>query len=93
LTEPKNSIIKQYVQLFKMDKVKLTFQDEVLEYIVDKAIEFKLGARGLRSIVESIMIDVMFDIPSQERHTFKVTLDYAQQQLNKTNLIGLQSAS
>ncbi|KAA6309156.1 ATP-dependent Clp protease ATP-binding subunit ClpX, partial [termite gut metagenome] len=93
LTEPKNSIIKQYVQLFKMDKVKLTFQDEVLEYIVDKAIEFKLGARGLRSIVESIMIDVMFDIPSQERHAFKVTLDYAQQQLNKTNLIGLQSAS
>ncbi|KAA6351696.1 ATP-dependent Clp protease ATP-binding subunit ClpX [termite gut metagenome] len=93
LTEPKNSIIKQYVQLFKMDKVKLTFQDEVLEYIVDKAMEFKLGARGLRSIVESIMIDVMFDIPSQERHTFKVTLDYAQQQLSKTNLTGLQSAS
>lgn len=65
LTEPKNSIIKQYVKLFEMDGVKLEFQPEVFEYIVDKAIEYKLGARGLRSIVETIMMDVMFEIPSQ----------------------------
>lgn len=66
LTEPKNSIIKQYVKLFEMDGVKLEFQPEVFEYIVDKAIEYKLGARGLRSIVETIMMDVMFEIPSQK---------------------------
>lgn len=66
LTEPKNSIIKQYIKLFEMDGVKLEFQPEVFEYIVDKAIEYKLGARGLRSIVETIMMDVMFEIPSQK---------------------------
>ncbi len=67
LTEPKNSIIKQYVKLFEMDGVKLEFQPEVFEYIVDKAIEYKLGARGLRSIVETIMMDVMFEIPLRKR--------------------------
>jgi ATP-dependent Clp protease ATP-binding subunit ClpX len=93
LTEPKNSIIKQYIKLFDMDGVKLTFQEESLEYIVDKAIEFKLGARGLRSIVETIMIDVMFDIPSQEQDSYEVTLEYTKQQLNKANFaVGLQSA-
>lgn len=75
LTEPKNSIIKQYVKLFEMDGVKLEFQPEVFEYIVDKAIEYKLGARGLRSIVETIMMDVMFEIPSQKAKKYEVTLD------------------
>ena len=71
LTEPKNSIIKQYVKLFEMDGVKLEFQPEVFEYIVDKAIEYKLGARGLRSIVETIMMDVMFEIPSQKAKKYE----------------------
>lgn len=83
LTEPKNSIIKQYVKLFEMDGVKLEFESEVFEYIVDKAIEYKLGARGLRSIVETIMNDVMFEIPSQQTERFVVTLDYAKQQMGK----------
>ena len=77
LTEPKNSIIKQYVKLFEMDGVKLEFEPEVFEYIVDKAVEYKLGARGLRSIVETIMMDVMFEIPSRKVNSFVVTLDYA----------------
>ena len=85
LTEPKNSIIKQYVKLFEMDGVKLEFEPEVFEYIVDKAIEYKLGARGLRSIVETIMNDVMFEIPSQQTERFVVTLDYAKQQMGKAN--------
>lgn len=92
LTEPKNSIIKQYVKLFEMDKVKLTFQPEVYEYIVDKAVEYKLGARGLRSIVETIMMDVMFEIPSKHVESYDVTLDYAKEQLGKTNLSRLQDA-
>ena len=86
LTEPKNSIIKQYVKLFEMDGVKLEFEPEVFEYIVDKAIEYKLGARGLRSIVETIMNDVMFEIPSQQTERFVVTLDYAKQQMGKANV-------
>lgn len=92
LTEPKNSIIKQYVKLFEMDGVQLAFDDEVLEYIVDKAIEFKLGARGLRSIVETIMMDAMFEFPSKREKNFKVTLDYAKSQLEKANMAKLQSA-
>lgn len=91
LTEPKNSIIKQYIKLFEMDHVKLTFEDTVLEYIVDKAIEYKLGARGLRSIVETIMMDIMFEIPTDHKETFMVTLDYAQRQLEKANMARLQS--
>lgn len=90
LTEPKNSIIKQYVKLFEMDGVKLEFEPEVFEYIVDKAIEYKLGARGLRSIVETIMNDVMFEIPSQQTERFVVTLDYAKQQMGKANVSRLQ---
>ena len=86
LVEPKNSIIKQYVKLFEMDGIKLEFDQEVLDYMVDKAVEYKLGARGLRSIVEAVMMDAMFDVPSQKITTFKVTLDYAKQQLEKTNL-------
>lgn len=92
LTEPKNSIIKQYVKLFSMDGVKLEFQPEVFEYIVDKAIEYKLGARGLRSIVETIMMDTMFEIPSRKVDAFTVTLDYAKEQMSKANLSRLQMA-
>ncbi len=92
LTEPKKSIIKQYVKLFKMDKIELVFQPEVFEYIVDKAIEYKLGARGLRSIVETIMMDMMFELPSKKVKSFEVTLDYAQKQMDKANISRLQNA-
>jgi len=90
LTEPKNSVIKQYIKLFEMDGVKLEFEDAVLDYIVDKAIEFKIGARGLRSIVEAIMIDAMFTIPSEHPEAFTVTLDFAKKQLEKANVSRLQ---
>lgn len=92
LTEPKNSIIKQYIKLFEMDGVKLEFQPEVSEYIVDKAVEYKLGARGLRSIVETVMMDVMFDLPSMDVSEYVVTLEYAKQQMEKANLSRLQMA-
>ena len=85
LTEPKNSITRQYEKLFAMDGVKLTFAPEALDYIVDKAIEFKLGARGLRSIVETIMIDAMFEVPSTSRKEFTVTKEYASQKLAQAN--------
>jgi len=91
LTEPKNSIIRQYEKLFEMDGVKLTFSDEALEVIVDKAVEFKLGARGLRSIVETVMMDTMFEIPSKKVKEFEVTADYARQQLEKSHLQKLAS--
>lgn len=83
LTEPKNSIIRQYETLMALDDIKLTFDAEVLDYIVDKAIEFKLGARGLRSICEAIMMDVMFDMPEGEVKEFRVTLDYAKSKIDK----------
>lgn len=92
LVEPKNSIVKQYVKLFGMDGITLTFADEALDFIVDKAMEYKLGARGLRSIVESVIIDAMFDIPSEDVKTFEVTLDYARSQLEKANLNKLDRA-
>ena len=92
LTEPKNSIIKQYIKLFEMDGIKLTFEKSVFEYIVDKAVEYKLGARGLRSIVETIMMDVMFEIPSENKKTYEVTLEYAKSQLEKANMARLQTA-
>ncbi len=85
LTEPKNSIVRQYIKIFKLDGVDLTFQPEVLDFIVDKAIEFKLGARGLRSIVETIMIDAMYEIPSSGSKSYTVTLDYAKTQLEKAD--------
>ncbi len=81
LTEPKNSIVKQYVKLMAMDKVKLKIDDDVLDYVVDKAIEFKLGARGLRSIFETIMMQAMYDVPSSNASTFRLTRDYAAHQL------------
>ena len=83
LKEPKNSIIKQYQKLFEMDGVKLSFDEDALQFIIDKAVSYKLGARGLRSIVESIMTDAMFEAPSSRKRTFVVTLDYARQQLQK----------
>jgi endopeptidase Clp ATP-binding regulatory subunit (clpX) len=86
LVEPKNSIIRQYEKLFQMDGVKLTFSEEALNLIVDKAVEYKLGARGLRSIVESIMMDAMFEVPSKKEKVFEVTLEYAQKQLEKSHL-------
>ena len=92
LTEPKNSIIKQYIKLFEMDGVNLVFQPEVYEFIVDKAVEYKLGARGLRSIVETIMMDVMFEMPSMKVSEYVLTLDYARQQMEKANVSRLQNA-
>ena len=86
LTEPKNSIVKQYVKLFKMDGIDLVFTPEALQVIVDKAMEYKLGARGLRSIVECIMMDAMFDQPSRKVKKFEVTAEYAKRQLEKRNL-------
>lgn len=85
LTEPKNAIVRQYQKLFAMDNVELTFAQDALELIVDKAIEFKLGARGLRSIVESIMIDAMYDIPTSDITKFEVTREYALEKLQAAN--------
>lgn len=92
LTEPKNSIIKQYNKLFKMDQIDLTFEDDVLDYIVDKAIEFKLGARGLRSITETIIMDKMYEMPSKNDKKLQITLDYAQSKIEKTNINRLKIA-
>ena len=85
LVEPKNSIIKQYQKLFGMDNVELSFDEEVIDYVVDKAIEYKLGARGLRSIVETIMIDVMFDIPSEHKDKLRIQLEYAKDKVEKAS--------
>ena len=93
LTEPKNAIVRQYTKLLAMDGVDLVFAPEVLDFIVDKAIEYKLGARGLRSIVETIMIDAMYDIPSSGEKSFTVTKEYAAQQLSKANFAVMQQAS
>lgn len=92
LVEPKNSIIKQYVKLFKMDGIDLTFAEDALDYIVDKAVEYKLGVRGLRSIVEAVMMDTMFELPSKDVKEYKVTAQYAQQRLDKAKLNKLESA-
>lgn len=83
LVEPKNSIIKQYIKLFKMDNIELTFTTEALDYIVEKAIEYKLGARGLRSIVEKVMTDTMFEAPSKNISRLEVTKEFAEEQLKK----------
>ena len=91
LTEPKNAIIRQYVKLFELDGISLKFNDDVYEYIVDKAIEFKLGARGLRSICEAIMTDLMYDAPSQDKNSVTVTKEYAAEHLNKLNVQKLRA--
>ncbi|MBO4665636.1 MAG: ATP-dependent Clp protease ATP-binding subunit ClpX [Paludibacteraceae bacterium] len=93
LTKPKNAITKQYEKLLRMDGVKLVFDDEALDYIVDKAIEFKLGARGLRSLTETIMMDIMFEVPSyKEATTFVVTRAIAEEKLNKADTMRLRNA-
>ena len=92
LTEPKNSIIKQYIKLFEMDNIQLTFDEEVYDYIVDKSIEFKLGARGLRSIVEAIMMDAMFEMPSGTQKKLHVTLQYSKDNFENVDVSRLQIA-
>lgn len=92
LTEPKNALIKQYVRLFELDEIKLSFEKEVLDFIVDKAIDFKLGARGLRSICEAILTEAMFELPNSEIKFFNVELDYAISQFNKSKLARLKVA-
>ena len=92
LTEPKNSIIRQYKKLIEMDGVELTFTKEALDALVDEAMEYKLGARGLRSIVESVMMDSMFDMPSRKVKKFEVTADYVREQLNKTHIQQLKAS-
>ncbi|MDQ2179879.1 ATP-dependent Clp protease ATP-binding subunit ClpX [Marinifilum sp. D714] len=92
LTEPKNSIVKQYTKLFKIDDIELTFEESALEYIVDKAVEFKLGARGLRSICEAIMMDAMFELPSGEEKKISIDSKYASEKLEKVNLKRLKVA-
>ena len=92
LTEPKNSIVKQYIKLFEMDNIKLSFDTKALDFIVEKALEFKLGARGLRSICEAIMIDAMFELPSNGEKSFKLTFDYAKKKISKTSMKKLRVA-
>ena len=93
LTEPKNALLKQYTKLFEMDGIKLEFDEKVMDFIVDKSIEFKLGARGLRSILEGILNDAMFDLPSDEKtKKLVITLDYAEDKFNKTNISKLKVA-
>lgn len=93
LTEPKNSIIKQYKKIFEIDGVTLGFEDAVLDYVVDKAVEFKLGARGLRSLIETIMMNPMYDVPSSDVKEYTVTLDFARQQVENANMGVLKESS
>ena len=93
LTEPKNSIIKQYRKLFEIDEITLKIDDEVFEFIVDKAEEFELGARGLRSICEAVMVDAMFELPSSEEKEFHLTLAYAEDKLSRKKLRKLRAVS
>ena len=93
LTEPKNSLIKQYVKLFEIDGIKLDFDDDALDYIVSKAIEFKLGARGLRSICESILIDDMFNMPGSNKKSLFINKKYIEDKLDGLNFSGLKEAS
>ena len=86
LTDPKNALVKQYVKLFRMDNIELTFAEGVLDFIVDKAIEFKLGARGLRSICEAIMLDAMFEMPSLGKDELEITIDYASHKLERIDM-------
>jgi ATP-dependent Clp protease ATP-binding subunit ClpX len=92
LTEPKNALVKQYVSLFNIDGVKLQFDADVLDFIVTKAIEFKLGARGLRSICEAILTDAMYELPAGNETEFRVTLEYAKAQFSKSKLAKLRVA-
>ena len=91
LTEPKNSIVKQYIKLMEMDGIELIFDDDALEYVVDKALEYKLGARGLRSIVESVMMDKMYEMPSMTEKSCHITKEYASTQFAKCDPSGFQN--
>ena len=93
LTTPKNALIKQYVQLFEMDGIDLTFTQGALSFIVDKALEYKLGARGLRSLCEAVLNDAMFELPESETNTLKVTKTYAEQKLSNADLPALKVVS
>jgi ATP-dependent Clp protease ATP-binding subunit ClpX len=93
LTEPKNAIIKQYAKLFVMDGIEFTIEENALNYIVGKAVEYKLGARGLRSLCEAIFTDAMFDLPSSDEKEFNVTKEYADVKLTNTTLKKLKAAS
>jgi ATP-dependent Clp protease ATP-binding subunit ClpX len=92
ITEPKNAIIKQYIRLFEIDGIRLTFDANVLDFIVEKAIEFKLGARGLRSICEAILTDAMYELPSKDEKEFRVDLEYAKAQFSKSKVARLKVA-
>ena len=92
LTEPKNALIKQYVKIFELDGIKLSFEKEVFDFIVEKAIEYKLGARGLRSICEAILTDAMFEYPSSKHKKLNVTLDYAEGKFSKSKIAKLKVA-
>ena len=93
LTEPKNAIIKQYIKLFEMDEIEFTATDEALDFIVEKAVEYKLGARGLRSLCEAILTDAMFDLPESDVTEFTLTREYAEEKLNKSTMNALKAAS
>ena len=94
LTEPKNALVKQYVRLFEMEDIKLSFDKMVLDYIVTKAMEYKLGARGLRSICEAIMLDAMYELPSAEEkpEEFKVDVEYAKKKFDQSSFRKLRAA-
>ncbi len=92
LNGPKNPIVKQYEKLFRMDGIELTFDKKVLDFIVDKAVEFKLGARGLRSICEAIMVDAMYEMPSTKETNLNITLNYAKKRISSTNMKKLRVA-
>jgi ATP-dependent Clp protease ATP-binding subunit ClpX len=93
LTEPKNALIRQYKKLFELEDIELSIPNQVLDFIVDKAVEYNLGARGLRSICEAIMTDAMFDLPSEKNvKKFELTLEYAKEKLSKTKLASLSAA-
>jgi ATP-dependent Clp protease ATP-binding subunit ClpX len=92
MTEPKNALVKQYMRLFEIDGIKLSFDGNVLDYIVQQAIEFKLGARGLRSICEAILTEIMYELPSQNETQYRVTLKYAESQFAKSKIAKLKLA-
>jgi len=92
LTEPRNSLIKQYVKLFDLDDIELSFEEEALEFIVDQAVEFKLGARGLRAICENIMVDAMFESPSEDVKHMKISLEYAQDKIDGASAVRLKAS-
>ena len=93
LTQPKNSLVKQYIKLFEIDGIKLSFEDNALNYIVSKAIDFKLGARGLRSICEAILVDDMFNLPGSNKKDLIVSKNYIENKLKGLNFSGLKEAS